>query len=159
MDAQTAINAASFLTENFEGVLDTHLVPIPIGEHLAVIGTGEKDVDFQFGVSQKSNKPWMRVDLMLDYPDPNLASQLKREKVRSRWGIMIDLDENGKPDFRPQRNIRLGQLRDAVGQNKPGPWNFNMLKGQQIKVRHEHEPNEKDPQSPYSNVVAVTKAV
>lgn len=152
-------NVAAFMTENFDGVLDTKIDPIPVGEHMAQIGTGEKDVDVTYGVSQKNNKAWLRLDLTLIYTDPNLAAQLKRDVVKGRWGIMLDLDDNGKVDFRPQRNVTLGKLRDAVGQNRSGPWNFNMLKGAVIKVKVAHEPNPNDPTSPYSNVVGVTRAI
>jgi hypothetical protein len=156
-NAQFDVNA--FMNENIDTPLDTRLDPIPEGEHMGQIGIGEKDVDVVAGVSAKTQKPWLRVDMFIDLTDPNLAATLKREKVRVRYSVMIDLNEQGKLDTRPQRNINLGKLRDAVGQNKPGPWNFNMLKGMPIKVKVKQKPNENDPTSPYSEVVAVTRAI
>lgn len=152
-------NVAEFMNETYDGVLDTRIDPIPEGEHMAQIGTGDKDVDLAFGIAKSTQKPWMRLDMMLDYTDPNLATLLKREKVRGRYSIMLDLNEAGKLDWRPQRNVHLGKLRDAVGQNRPGPWSFGQLRGQPIKVKVKQKPNENDPLSPYSEVVSVTRAI
>lgn len=152
-----AFNAAEFMNESYDGVLDTSIVPIPEGEHMAQIGTGEKDIDVTSGISSKNNKPWLQLVMMLDYTDPNLAIQLKREKVRGRWSVMLDLNEAGKLDMRPQRNVTLGKIRDAVGQNKPGPWNFNLLKGQPIKVKIKHKTL--DSGDVVSEVVSCTRAL
>lgn len=153
-DSNFDVNA--FMSENIDAPLDTKIDPIPEGEHLGQIGIGDKDVDVATGISPKNNKPWMRCDLMIDLSDPNLLAQLKREKVRARYGVMIDLNDSGKLDTRPQRNVTLGKLRDAVGQNKPGLWNFNMLKGQPIKVKIKHRVL--DNGDIVSDVVGVTRA-
>jgi len=150
-------NVAEFMNESIDGVLDTKIDPIPEGEHMAQIGTGEKDIDVSSGISPKNNKPWLRLDMMLDFTDPNLATLLKREKVRGRYSIMLDLNEAGKLDTRPQRNVNLGKLRDAVSQNRAGAWNFNMLKGQPIKVKIKQK--QLDSGDTVSEVVAVTKAL
>lgn len=150
-------NVAEFMNESIDGVLDTKIDPVPEGEHLAQIGTGDKDVDLSSGVSPKNNKPWLRLDLMLTFTDPNLATQLKREQVKGRYSIMLDLNDEGKLDLRPQRNVHLGKLRDAVGQNRPGPWNFNMLKAQPIKVKVKHKTL--DSGDTVSEVVSATKAM
>lgn len=147
----------AFLNETIDATLDTEIIPIPEGEHMGQIGTGEKDVNVATGVSTKNNKPWMRVDIRVKLTDPNLAAQLQREEVNARYSVMIDLDDQGKFDTRPQRNVNIGKLRDAVGQNRPGPWNFSMLKGQPIKVKIKHR--KADDGNTYSDVVSVTKAI
>jgi hypothetical protein len=159
MTQNTNFDVASFMNESIDATLDTKLDPIPEGEHMAQIGTDDKDVDLASGVSAKNGRAWLRLDMRVTFTDPNLAAQLKREKVTGRYSIMLDLNEQGKLDLRPQRNINLGKLRDAVGQNRPGPWNFNMLKGQPIKVKVKQKPNEDDPMNPYSEIVGVTRAV
>jgi hypothetical protein len=159
MDANTKFDVASFMNESIDGVLDTALILIPEGEHMGQIGVGEKDVDLTFGISKKKDPPtpWLRVDIFIDATDPNLAVQLKREKVRARYSIMLDLNEEGKLDTRPQRNVHLGKLREAVGQNKPGLWNWNMLKGQPIKFKIKHKVLETG--DTVSEVSGVTKAI
>ena len=157
MTDNTQFDVASFMNESIDSVLDTKIEPIPEGEHMAQIGVGEKDIDIAVGVSTKNQKPWMRLDMMLTFTDPNLAAQLKREQVKGRYSIMLDLNEQGRLDLRPQRNVNLGKLRDAVGQNRPGPWNFNMLKGQPIKVKVKHKTL--DSGDTVSEVVGVTRAI
>lgn len=154
MEQEFDVNA--FLNETIDGELDIKIIPIPEGAHMGQIGTGDKDVDVSRGISQKNNKPWMRLDVRIRLTDPNLAQQLQREEVTARYSIMLDLNEEGKLDLRPQRNVNLGKLRDAVGQNRPGPWSFMQLKGQPVKVQVKHR--KADDGNVYSDVVAVTKA-
>lgn len=157
MSTEFQFDPNAFMNETIDGVLDTKIDPIPEGEYLGQIGTEEKSVDLAHGVSPKNQKPWMRLDVQIDLPDPNLKAQLKRERVTARYSIMLDLNEtNGKLDTRPQRNVNLGKLRDAVNQNRPGAWSFAMLKGQQLKVKIKHR--KADDGNTYSDVVAVTKA-
>ena len=158
MNQATNFDVNAFMNETVDAVLDTTIVPVPDGDHMGQIGTGEKDVDISHGVSPKNNKPWMRLDLMVELVDPNLKAQMKREKVTVRHGIMLDLNEQGKLDMRPQRNVNLGKLREAVNQNRPGAWSFAMLKGQPIKVRTKQRNAEDGSGNIYTDVVAVAKA-
>ena len=149
----------AFMNETFDaGQLDTQIIPVPEGEHMAQIGTDEKDVNVRTGVSQKNNRAWMMLELNCYLTDPNLAAQLKRENPRVRYSFMLDLNNDGKLDLGPQRNVNLGKLRDAVGQNKPGAWSFAMLRGQPIKVKVKQKKSE-DGESTYSEVVGVTRAM
>lgn len=44
--------------------------------------------------------------------------------------VFLDLNEQGQLDMGTNRNILLGQLREALGQNTPGEaWSFHMLRG------------------------------
>lgn len=145
----------SFMNESMDTPeLDLAIIPVPEGEHLGQIGTGDKDVLPKIG--SKNGKPWMMLEVRIMLTDPNMATLLQRENPSVRYSFFIDLDEQGKPDFRPQRNVNLGKLRDAVGQNKAGPWSFSMLKGQPVKVKTKQK--KADSGDTYSEVVAVTKA-
>ena len=59
--------------------------------------------------------------------------------------------------FGSNKNVKLGRLREALGQNKNGQaWSFGMLKGAgPIKVSI--EPDKKNPED-YSRVVKVASA-
>lgn len=131
-------NVEQFLSESQEAVeLDTIRIPIPDGEYVGQIGTEPGSVDLSHGVG-KNGKPWLRLNLKITIPDANLKAQLKRAPTDPDpvvyYGFFIDLNEQGKTDWRPQRNINLAKVRAAVGQNKAGAWNFMMLAGQQIKL-------------------------
>lgn len=139
MSEGMAFDPAAMMNASIDAEFDTKLIPIPNGEYPAQIGTGEKDVEITTGISKKNNKPWVQLVMMLDINDANLKQQLQRDQVRIRYSIMIDLDERGGIDTRPQRNIALGKLRAAVGQNAKGQWSFNMLRGQPLKVKVKQE--------------------
>lgn len=154
----TNFDVNAFMNETMDGVLDTKIDPIPEGEYLGQIMTEDKSVDIATGVSPKNQKAWMRLDVLVNLPIAGVPALegLKREKVTARYSIMLDLNEQGKLDMRPQRNVNLGKLRDAVNQNRPGPWSFAMLKGQPIKVKIKHR--KADDGNTYSDVIAVTRA-
>lgn len=152
-------DAAAFMAETIDAEFDTEIIPIPEGEHLGQIGTGPDDVKVSYGISPKNNKPWMRADIRIRLTDPNLAQQLQREEVWARYSLMLDLNENGKLDTRPQRNVNLGKLRAAVGQNIKGqPWAWSMLNGQAVKVKIKQRKADDGTDTTYSDVKAVTKA-
>ncbi len=54
-----------------------------------------------------------------------------RDEVRSRIRGIIDINEQtGDIDWGKGKNVKLGQLREALGQNDASkPWNFLQLKG------------------------------
>lgn len=121
---QQGFDVNAFLQESLGVSLDTQRLTIPKGEYTAQIDTGDKAIDLQFGTISKQGsknfgKPWARLDVKCVIPDPNLAATLKVERPVVRASIMLDLDANGKIDTSPQRNIRLGKLLEACGQNNP----------------------------------------
>lgn len=115
----------AFLQETIAAPLDTQRLVVPAGEYLAQIDTGEGAIGLNFGTVKKEGskmfgKPWASLNVKLVIPDPNLAAQLKTDRVVVYGSIMLDLNDAGKVDQSPQRNIRLGKLLDACGQNVPG---------------------------------------
>lgn len=86
-------------------------------------------------------------------PQVNLKVSMDSDLVRTTFGvkpgeecihyiqIQLDIDENtGKLDMGPNKNVRLGQLRKALGQNIPGrPWSIPMMKGKgpfEVQISH-----------------------
>jgi hypothetical protein len=76
-----------------------------------------------------------------------------------RQSLFLDLDEAGNLDSSPDRNVGLGQLRAAVGQNQAGEtWGFHKLEGAVCIVKVKTTPAEKDgKQVKYTNVEAVSR--
>ena len=73
----------------------------------------------------------MDIDWRLDAPDiPQAHERLARQ------GIWLDLTATGGLDRAKGKNVALGLLREAVGQNNPGePWSPSMLEGAAAKVK------------------------
>lgn len=142
-----------FLDMQTSEALDTKVIPCPVGEYLAVIDkiaakSGEKD-----------GKPWTILDVVWDIQDEGVKATLSRDKVLVKQGISLDVTDAGSLDFGKGRNVGLGRLREAVGQNTPGrPWSPNMLPGNMGKVIVGHRPDKNDPSILYAEIKAVTKA-
>lgn len=128
LDAQVEANA-------------TRRDPLPVGEVNAQIIS----LDIAEGVSRKPNKPetpWARLDCKLEITDPEYCSQIpgNPDKVVSSLGIMLDMN-NGAIATGPNKNVRLGRLREATGTNgKP----LGQMVGQWIRVSITHKPHPKD---------------
>lgn len=130
------VEAENLLNQNME-VMDTRRTPLPQGETVAQI----MEMKFNGGVSNKTGKPWNRLDLKLEITDQEYVSQYpggtEAGKLTTNLGLMIDM-ENGQVQTGPNKNIRLGRLRDAAGVNgKP----LSALQGQFIRITIGHKPH------------------
>lgn len=91
--------------------------------------------------------------------DDKIKQELGRDKVTVRMQIPLDLDGNGKLEEGPNKNVKLGQLREALGQNADPNWTPAMLKNAPTKFMGKvgHRSDKKDPSIKYADVVKVTK--
>jgi len=56
-----------------------------------------------------------------------------------RQSLMLDVRADGALEFGKGKNVGLGRVREALGQNSTGrPWSFPMLGGQLAKVKVKH---------------------
>lgn len=85
-------------------------------------------------------------------------SRLGRDKLTVRLQLPLDVTPTGTLDFGPNKNVKLGQLREALGQNVPG-WTPAALRGAGPfigKVTHRADKN--DPTKKYAEVSKIAKA-
>lgn len=131
---------------------DTKLVPVPVGEYVAVID------EVKARSWKKKDDPsvgGLALDIVWAIDDEGVKSLLGRDKVTVKQGIMLDLTESGGLDMGKGKNVNLGKLREATGLNVPGqPFAASMLGGRLAKIRVEHRV---DGDTIYSDVKAVTK--
>lgn len=74
-----------------------------------------------------------------------------------RQTLWLDVTESGGLDFGKGKNVGLGRLREAVGQNQSGkPWQPGMLIGQVAKVKVSHSVDKRDGVTINADVKAVT---
>ncbi len=125
--------------------------PIPAGEYQALI----KDVEARMS---QNNNPMLVVTY--DVLDDALKEKMNMQNLTVRQTIVLDLDDNGALSEGTNKNVRLGKLRSAVGQNESGkPWNPNMLKGAgPVTLSISQRPNDDDPDIVYNQVDRVSKA-
>ena len=131
---------------------DTKLIPVPVGEYVAVID------EVKARSWKKKDDPsvgGLALDIVWAIDDEGVKSLLGRDKVTVKQGIMLDLTESGGLDMGKGKNVNLGKLREATGLNVPGqPFAASMLGGRLAKIRVEHRV---DGETIYSDVKAVTK--
>lgn len=137
----------SFMNTEVEEANSTEFVPIPEGEYMAVIDKAEPKVT-------QGGKPFISVAWKLDAPGNEEANE--KTVYQTVW---LDITNAGSLDFGKGKNVSLGRLREALGQNTPGQrWNPGMLAGNVAKVSVKQQPDRENPEVIYSRVMQVAKA-
>lgn len=146
----SAFDPAAFEAVSTE-TLSTSVTPIPAGEHNAQI----EDYKFSPGTSKKDGKSYMALDITYRFFDDNgaLTMLLGREPKLTK-SIFLDVSPQGGLDMSKGKNISLGKIREALGQNVPGqPWALPMIKGGALKLLITEEPS-KDSDAIYNGIKA-----
>jgi len=148
----------AFLTQTVDTTFDSKRTVLPPGEYLAMIGE-PKARTWQGKVDP--TKSGVAIDLPLEIDlsmYPEAATIFGQPKARLQDGLMLDLTEDGRGlASGPNKNIRLGQYREATALNVKGqPFNFGMLQGRMVKVQVKHRALPDG--SPIEEVGAVGKA-
>lgn len=141
----------AFMNTQFTEANETRFKTVPEGEYPANIDKVEANT----WQSRDGSKSGLRLDVTWKIDDPAAAEATGVANPTVRQGIMLDMTEAGGLATGPGRNINLGRLREAVGQNKPGqPWQPSMLVGQPARIKVSHRPYEGEI---YAEVKGVTK--
>lgn len=134
----------TFLQQNVDGPLATEFTMVAQGEYLASIDDFDADavevIDFTYKRGPNSGQPGKMYKLNLPFiiNDENVKKSLGRDKVVVTKQLILDLDEKGKLAVGTNKNIELGRIRDAVGQNGDG-FNLYSLRGAgpvMVRVAH-----------------------
>lgn len=131
-----AIDTEQFLNMTTDDALDTRVTPCPAGEFPALLE------DFQLKDFNKSDGgTGYRLIVKWEIQDEGVRSELGRDTVTVSQNIFLDMNDDGTAlDMSKGKNIGLGRLREALGQNEPGkPWSPAMLKGQIASLSIKHE--------------------
>ena len=84
---------------------------------------------------------------------------MNMERVSVRQSIFIDMESDGRIALGENRNVKLGKLREALGQNNAGAWAPRMLVGAgPVTIKTINKPDKNDPETIYSNVQRVAAA-
>lgn len=146
----------AYLNLSAEGSFETSYTPVPENEYPAVIDDLKMDtVEFKDETTgQKVQRLVCR--LIWSVLDDAVKAALGMTKVVVRQDIFIDLTSDGRFDTGKNKNIDLGRIRDALGQNT-GPWQIAMLKGGVAKIKVTQRPDKKDETKIYNDVKGVTR--
>lgn len=150
----STFNTDQFLSTEHKGAMDTKLIPCDKGEYRAQINTLKARK-----LEKEGEEPRIIMDVLWEVLDESQKKKTGLEKVFAKQGIFCDVLPNGSLDMGKGKNIQLGQLREALGQNRSDrPWAPKMLIGQVAKVAVEPRPDERNPEVVYNDVKRVTKA-
>lgn len=134
----------------------TKRTPLPVGETTAQIVEMEIANGTVAAGKKNAGAPWARLDCKLEITDPEylklFPGDAQRDKAFAFLGIMLDL-QDGQIATGPDRNVRLGKLREACGvQGQP----LNALNGQWLRIQIGHKPNPNEPGDVLAEVVGYT---
>ena len=146
-------NPETFLSQETSDVMETKFTPLPSGEYKGVV----KSVDYkELGAD---NSPMLEVVYRIIDQDA-LAEQLNMNELSVRQSIWLDLNESGGFDTGPNKNVKLGKLREALGQLQPGvAWSpMQMVDQGPVLIQVGMREDKNDPDVVYNDVKRVTTA-
>jgi len=148
-------DAETFLNTDVSGSMSTEFVPIPAKEMVGIIDKmSAKEVTAKDG----SGKTYRFLELMYICDDDEAREVTGLDQPRVKQSVGLDFTDEGGLDLGKGKNVMLGKLRDACGQNDPSkPWNFNMLLGQTVKISVKHRSADDGSGQIYSEVKGVAK--
>lgn len=139
-------NPDEFMTQTIDQPLETEFKLCPAGEYQAMIDdfTSEafEKFDFEYQRGPNAGLPGSMTKFNCPFVinDEKAKAELNRDKVVVSKQIILDIaKDSGQLDWGTNKNIALGQIRSAAGQNSPGPWSISQLRGAgpcMVKVEH-----------------------
>ena len=135
----------AFAQTTIDTPMSTRYEPIPEIEYQAVVGEAKPK-------STPNGNALIEVRWELDAPDDDRA-----HNKRVKQTIWLDIDQNGMLDCSKGKNVPLGRLREALGQNV-GTWNPSMLVGAVGIVFVKDDPPKEEGGQIYSKVTQVRAA-
>lgn len=152
-------NAETFLHTESDQALETKRIPIPIDQQDTFAGR-ITDVKFRQAAGKKDvsqTYTFMDVTWELQVP-PNILEAIARDKATVKQSLIVDVNAAGTGlDFAKGKNIQLGRVREAIGQNTPGePWSPTRMMGGAANVKIKHRPDGEDVYDEVDTVTALS---
>lgn len=119
-----SFDPALFVQSTVEGVMSTQYVPIPEGEYTGLIKE----------VKGRMAKESAILDVIWVIDDPNVRELTGMEEPQVRQSLFLDVSDSGMLDMGTGKNVQLGRLRAALGQNDGRPWSPVNMEGKVAKI-------------------------
>lgn len=149
----------AFMNANVDAPMSTQMLLTPEGEYSAMVDDFDSSALRTVTFTDKNGAQQERKVLSIPYVlnDPALQAKLGRDRVVHREDYWLDFDANGALSTEEGKNVRLGQLRQALGQNA-GPWAPGNLKGAgPLMIAIKHTSDKRDPTKKYANITKYAK--
>lgn len=155
-------DASAFLSQTVTGPMATSMVACPEGEWQArVSDDGDirewfREIEWKDKQGNDKSSPGMRIPCLIIDPGP--LAMLKREKLIVPFDIFLDVTPTGQFDTGEDKNVKLGQLRAALGQNADTAWNITKIFGAgPFIAKVSQRSDKKDPTIKYAQIDRVTR--
>ena len=125
-------NEEAFMNTQTEGAMETEIIPVPEGEYQALA----KKVGVRSGTSEKGE--WAVLDITWGVDDASVTEATGMDEPTVRQSVFLDLTPDGGLDLGKGKNVQLGRLREALGQNGPDAWSPSMIEGNVAMVSVAH---------------------
>lgn len=150
-------DANQFMSQPTEP-LPTKYEVVPEGDFKMMIDTDFKVNAIKFNDKNTGEeREFHQLELNAVVLDEAIKAKLGRDKVTVRMRIPLDLDDGGKIATGPNKNVRLGQLRDVLNQNTPGWTPQQLLGAGPFMGKITHTSDKKDSTIKYADVARVSK--
>lgn len=154
----------AFLNAEVDEPMATQVEKPPEGDWLARIAkiSGPDEIATKWVKGPEGGRTWTKIAIPFELFDPELLTKMGRKnpiRVTSDWELEVD-SATSRALTGPGKNVQLGRLRAALGQNIAGqPWSFSQLPGAgPVKVTIKHRKNPQNPDDPFVNVTKVSPA-
>lgn len=146
-------NVDEFLQQDYEEALDTDRTLFPVGDWVGKITEAKvkKGAEYKDDETGEIKEGSPRLELTIDLCEEH-AERIRKEfnydadrPVQFRTNFYLDVEDN-RLEFGPNKNLQLGKIRAALGQNQPGVrWGLRNLKDSSnligFTIRHEEWEN------------------
>lgn len=152
-DELSMFDPETFMQTQFEGSMSTKLILVPAQDWPGIIAKAVAKKTVIEGEDRAI------LDVQWCIEDPKCTEVTKQVKNFVNQAHFLDIkfvDNMPVIDFGEGKNISLGALREAVGQNTNKKWSPNMLVGQAGTIRIGHKPDRTDSSKIYARVTMVT---
>ena len=147
----SSFDPETFMHSEVEGKMEVTFTPVPEGEFGAYID------DIEAASVETKNGPAPVLYVTYAITDEEVKEQIDLDHPTVRQTVWLDFDDSGALSFSTNKNVRLGRIREATGQNVDGePWSPSMLKGAgPVTVKVGHRYNSETGEGPYADVQRV----
>jgi hypothetical protein len=151
---------------NPENLLDLSAdAPMSTREALLPEGDYEGSIESVKGrqtTSEKGTYNWLDFQVKVDGGHLTTSGQTVSEitgrpSTLLRYSMSIDLNDAGGLSAEQGKNVQLGRLREAVGQNAKGPWTPRNLIGARARFALKHRFDKNDPSIVYQEIRSANK--
>lgn len=148
-------NPDQFMESAIQGANDTKVIPCPTGDWHGRVDSVKAAAN-EIKKGDRAGDVLAKLNVFWEVLDDEPKRVTGREKVMTRQEIVLDLTDEGLLDMGKGKNVKLGKLREAIGQNDPTvPFSPRNLVGALATINVGHRPDPSDPSIVYDEVKAV----